>query len=269
MEGLYPALMGMLGDFWWPFCRVMAMLSVAPIIGEASVPLPLRVLLSLVLAVILIPAVHVAAPIDPMSMRGVLATLEQAVIGGLLGLAFHLSMAAILTLGFLVSSQMGLSMAVMNDPLNGSSSDVVSSMLSILCILAFFSIDGHLVLTGVVGASFQAWPVGGGWSALSLQTVVLNVAWVFSAALLLAVPVVFATLLVQLGFGFLNRVAPSLNLFSLGFSVITLFGLFVLAQVVQFVPEHYARMTQRVLEMLQGLMSHGMSQGMVQGALHG
>lgn len=265
MEGLYPSLLGLLGDFWWPFCRVMAMLSVAPIIGEASVPLTLRALLSLVLAVILIPSVHVAVPIDPMSMRGVLATLEQAVIGGLLGLAFHLSMAAILTLGFLVSSQMGLSMAVMNDPLNGSSSDVISSMLSILCILAFFSFDGHLVLIGVVGASFQAWPVGGGWSSISLQTVALNVAWVFSAALLLAVPVVFATLLVQLGFGFLNRVAPSLNLFSLGFSVITLFGLFVLAHVVHFVPEHYARMTQQVLEMLQGLMAQGMAQGRAHG----
>lgn len=257
MEGLYPLLLGMLGNFWWPFCRIMAMLVVAPVIGEASVPLTIKALLSMVLAIILIPSVQMAVPIDPMSLRGVVATIEQAVIGGLMGLAFHLSMSAILTLGFLVSSQMGLSMAVMNDPLNGTSSDVISSMLSILSILAFFSMDGHLVLIGVVGASFQAWPVGGGWSALGLQTVALNVAWVFSAALLLAMPVVFATLVVQVGFGFLNRVAPTLNLFSLGFSVITLFGLFVLSQVVRFVPDHYVRLTNRVLEMLQGLMATG------------
>lgn len=257
MEPLFPTLLSTLSALWWPFCRVMAMLSVAPVIGEASVPVTVKVLLSLVLAVVLMPTVQSVGPIDPMSLHGVVATIEQAVIGGLLGLAFHLSMAVIMVLGYLLSSQMGLSMAVMNDPLNGSSSDVISSLLSILSILAFFSMDGHLVLTGVVGASFQAWPVGGGLSALSLETVAYNVSWVFSAAMLLAIPVVFATLVVQLGFGFLTRVAPSLNLFALGFSVITLFGLLMLAQVVRFVPDHYVRLTGRVLDMLQSMMRGG------------
>lgn len=257
MEPLFPTLLSTLSALWWPFCRVMAMLSVAPVIGEASVPVTVKVLLSLVLAVVLMPTVQSVGPIDPMSLHGVVATIEQAVIGGLLGLAFHLSMAVIMVLGYLLSSQMGLSMAVMNDPLNGSSSDVISSLLSILSILAFFSMDGHLVLTGVVGASFQAWPVGGGLSALSLETVAYNVSWVFSAAMLLSIPVVFATLVVQLGFGFLTRVAPSLNLFALGFSVITLFGLLMLAQVVRFVPDHYVRLTGRVLDMLQSMMRGG------------
>ena len=257
MEPLFPTLLSTLSALWWPFCRVMAMLSVAPVIGEASVPVTVKVLLSLVLAVVLMPTVQSVGPIDPMSLHGVVATIEQAVIGGLLGLAFHLSMAVIMVLGYLLSSQMGLSMAVMNDPLNGSSSDVISSLLSILSILAFFSMDGQLVLTGVVGASFQAWPVGGGLSALSLETVAYNVSWVFSAAMLLAIPVVFATLVVQLGFGFLTRVAPSLNLFALGFSVITLFGLLMLAQVVRFVPDHYVRLTGRVLDMLQSMMRGG------------
>ena len=54
--------------------------------------------------------------------------------------------------------------------------------------------------------------------------------------------------------GFMNRVAPTLNLFSLGFSVVTLFGLFMLAQMLRFVPEHYVRMTGQVLEMLQRQM---------------
>jgi len=257
MEGLFPTMLATLTALWWPFCRVMAMLSAAPVIGEASVPVTVKVLLSLVLAVILMPTVHPVTAIDPMSAHGIVVAVEQAIIGGVLGLAFHLSMSAILVLGFLVSSQIGLSMAVMNDPLNGSSSDVISSLLSILSILAFFSMDGHLVLTGVVGASFQAWPVGGGLNYLALQTLVYNVAWVFSAALLLAIPVAFATLVVQVGFGFLTRVAPSLNLFSLGFSVITLFGVFMLSQVVTFVPAHYLRMTNRILEMLQGMMAGG------------
>ena len=251
MEPLFGKLPVLLSALWWPFCRALAMFSAAPILGENMVPVTVRVLLSLVLAIVMLPIAHAPAAIDPFSMHGVLATVQQALIGFVIGFAFHLTISVVMTLGYLVSSQMGLSMAVMNDPMNGTSSDVISTLLYILCIVVFFSIDGHLVLVGVLGESFRAWPVGQGFAIGALQGLALNVAWVFSAALLLAVPVIFSALVVQIGFGFLNRVAPSLNLFSLGFSLVTVFGLFMLARMLRFVPEHYIRMTGRVLQMLR------------------
>ena len=251
MESVLSQLLPLLTALWWPFVRMLALLSATPVLGEAMLPPPIRVLVALVLAVLMMPLAGAHAPIDPFSLQGVAATIEQAVIGGVIGLALHFSMSVISVLGFLASSQIGFSMAVMNDPINGASSDVVSSLLSILSILVFFSIDAHLLLAGVAGASFQAWPLGHGYAPLLLQTVVYNVAWVFAASMLLAIPIVFSTLVVQLGFGFLNRVAPSLNLFSLGFSVITLFGLVMMVQVVRFVPGHYISMTNKVLEMLR------------------
>jgi len=253
MEAVIQQLPSLLTSLWWPFCRVLAMFSAAPVVGENMVPISVRVLLSLAFAVVLMPVVT-PVEIEPLSLHALVATAEQALIGFCIGLAFHLTVAIVMVLGFIVSSQMGLSMAVMNDPMSGASSDVVSALLYILCIFVFFSIDGHLVLAGVVGASFQAWPVGGGVDLLTLQRVAYNVAWVFSAALLLAVPVIFSALVVQIGFGFLNRVAPALNLFALGFSVVTLFGLFMLAHLVRTVPEHYIRLTGRVLDMLRAGM---------------
>ncbi|MEF7615627.1 flagellar biosynthetic protein FliR [Aquincola sp. MAHUQ-54] len=250
MEPVFNQLLGLLGAFWWPFCRAMAVFSAAPVLGENMTPVTVRILLSLVLAVILMPTAQTAVAIDPFSLHGIVATMEQALIGFVIGLAFHLTMSTIMVLGFIVSSQMGLAMAVMNDPMNGTSSDVISTMLYMMCILVFFSIDGHLVVTGVLAASFKAFPVGAGIAALSLKTLPLAIAWVFSAALLLAVPVVFSTIVVQFGAGLLNRVAPSLNLFSLGFAVVTVFGLFMLTQVVRFVPEHYIRMTGQVLDLI-------------------
>jgi flagellar biosynthetic protein FliR len=251
VDGVFTSLLTELSVMWWPFCRTLAMLSAAPIVGDTVVPLPVRVLLSLTLAVILQPVAGPAVAIDPMSLAAIVATIEQAAIGGLMGLALHFSMAVMLVLGYLLSSQMGLSMAVMNDPLSGVSSDVVSNLLSISAILVFFSVDGHLVLVQVIGASFTQWPVGSGLRVPALQAVAFNVAWVFSAAVLLALPIIFATIVVQLGFGFLARVAPTLNLFALGFAVVTIFGLFMLSQLVRVVPEHYLRMTERVLQMLQ------------------
>jgi len=252
MESVLAQLLPFLTALWWPFCRILALLSAAPVIGDGMVPLPLRVLLSVVLAVVLLPVSQAGAvPIDPISLHGIVATVEQAAIGVVLGLAFHLVMSVVLVLGYLTASQMGLTMAVMNDPVNGSSSDVVSALLVVLSTLVFFAVDGHLVLIGVVGASFRAWPVGAGLANVTFQALALNTGWIFSAALLLAVPMIFSTMVVQIGFGLLNRVAPSLNLFSLGFSAVTVFGLFMLAQLVRFVPAHYVQMTNRVLEMLQ------------------
>jgi flagellar biosynthetic protein FliR len=252
-------LLPLIGALWWPFCRIMALLSTAPVIGEGMVPLPLRALLSVVLAFLMLPLTTHGAMPDAFSLHGVLAMFEQAIIGGAIGLAMQFSMAVISMLGFVVSSQVGFSMAQMNDPVNGMPSDVISSLLALVAILVFFAVDGHLVLAAVLGGSFRAWPVGAGYPPLLLHAVALNLGWVFSAAMLLALPIVFSTMVVQLGFGFLNRIAPTLNLFSLGFSLVTVFGVLMLTQVVRFLPDHYVALTNQVLDMLQQQMgkAHG------------
>ncbi|NVD69740.1 type III secretion protein [Duganella sp. BJB488] len=262
MEPILSQLLPLLTALWWPFCRILAMFIGAPVLGEAVTPVTVRILIALVLAILMLPLTTGAgaATIDPFSMGGIAASAEQALIGFVLGLAFHFAMSVISVLGFMVSSQMGFSMAVMNDPVNGQSSDVVSALLSVLSIIVFFAIDGHLVIANVIGQSFKAWPLGHGYQPLLLNAIAYNVAWIFSAAMLLAIPVVFSTLVVQLGFGLLNRVAPALNLFALGFSVITIFGLMMLAQVVRFIPDHYVRMTNMVLELIRQQM---------QAAVHG
>ena len=251
MEALRAQLNDLIIGLWWPFCRSMALFSAVPYLGDTPVPVVARVLLSLALAVILLPVAAPAAHIEPASLQAVAVTAQQLLIGAGIGFAFQLTTAAVTVAGFVLSAQLGLSMATMNDPINGVSSDAVSAMLTVLITLVFFSIDGHLVLTGVLGASFHAWPVGLAPSMDNLSVLAHCFTWIFSAALLLALPVIFSTLLVQMGFGLLNRINPMLNLQSLGFAAITLFGLFVLGYLLRFVPGHYVRLTDQVLDLLQ------------------
>ena len=260
MELAFKDLLPWLGAFWWPFCRTLALLSAAPMVGEATVPVTARVLLSLPLALVLMPISQATAVmVSPFSVHGIVMTAEQALIGFGIGMTLQLAMSALSTLGFLLASQLGLAMAMLNDPVNGSSSDVVTALVNVLCMLAFFGMDGHLLFVAILGKSFQAWPVGSGLSLLTLQNVAYNVAWVFSAALLMALPVVVAALVVQMGMGFLNRAAPALNLFSLGYALVTLLGLFMLGQILSSIPTHYLRMTERLLDLLAQTMraSHG------------
>jgi flagellar biosynthetic protein FliR len=257
-SGLYPPLLAWLQALWWPFVRVMALLTFAPVFAEGTVPMRVKVLLAGVLALALLPAMPPPAALELFSLRSIALSVEQVAVGAALGLALQFASAAVSVLGFILSSQTGLSMAMMNDPINGASSDALSALVGVLGILVFFAIDAHLLVVGVVSASFQAWPVGHAISGLHLQTVAYNVGWIFAAAFLLAAPVVFSALVVQIGFGFLARISPSLNLFSLGFSVVTLFGLAMLGYTLRFLPGHYLQMTQRTLDLIATMMrTHG------------
>ncbi|MDI9856448.1 flagellar biosynthetic protein FliR [Comamonas sp. 17RB] len=254
-QGLYPFLLYWLQILWWPFARIMALLAFAPIFGDPTVPVRVRVTIALTLAVVALPSVSSAViSVNAFSLTAVALTLEQIAIGAVLGLGLQFATTALSIFGFLSASQTSLAMAMLNDPVNGSSSDALSVLALLLGMLLFFVLDIHLLVAGIVSASFDAWPVGQSLSRLQLQTVAYNMGWVFAAAFLLATPIIFAAMLVQLGFGFMARISPSLNIFALGFSVVTLFGLAMLAFMLRHIPAHYLQMTRRALDMLTLMM---------------
>lgn len=254
MEAVLTQLLPLAGSVVWPFCRIAAAFAAAPILGEVMVPIRIRLLAALILALVVQPGMPAAPAIDPFSLQGVAAMFEQVLIGGLLGFMFHLVLSALQIFGTVASSQLGLSMAQINDPMNGQMADVLTSVMYVLFILLFFAVDGHLILTHVLARSFTVWPVGSfAFDLDALERLAFAVGWIFSAALALALPLMFATLVVQVGLGLLNRAAPALNLFALGFSVTTMFGLLLLTLLMPSLPDHYSRMIEHVLEVYDQL----------------
>ncbi|MBS6510954.1 MAG: flagellar biosynthetic protein FliR, partial [Clostridiales bacterium] len=121
--------------------------------------------------------------------------------------------------GQILSFNMGMSMAVMNDPSSGASTTVLAELINVYAILLFFAMDGHLLLVSVLYKGFTYWPIGNALHPQTLRTIALAFSWVLASASLLALPTTFIMLIVQGCFGLLNRIAPPLNLFSLGFPV--------------------------------------------------
>lgn len=256
--GLYPFLLAWLQALWWPFARVMAALAFAPIFGDANTPMRIRVGLALILTLVALPSVSGPTDVEPLSLTAVALTLEQIAIGAMMGLTLQIVAASLSVFGFLAASQTSLAMAMLNDPIHGASSDALTILAGMLGILLFFALDVHLLLAGVLSASFTAWPIGQAFDALALRGVALGMGWLFAAAFLLATPIIFGAMLVQLGFGFMTRVAPSINIFSLGFSLVTLFGLAILVFMLRHIPEFYRQLTLRSLDLLSQLMrGHG------------
>lgn len=72
----------------------------------------------------------------------------------------------------------------------------------------------------------------------------------------LALPTTFIMLIVQGCFGLLNRIAPPLNLFSLGFPINMLAGLVCFATLLYNLPDHYLHLANFVLQQLDALKGH-------------
>ncbi|MXD28414.1 flagellar biosynthetic protein FliR, partial [Escherichia coli] len=74
-------------------------------------------------------------------------------------------------------------------------------------------------LVRVLYQGFTHWAIVNALQPQAPRTIALAFSWVLASASLLALPTTFIMLIVQGCFGLLNRIAPPLNLFSLGFPI--------------------------------------------------
>lgn len=176
---------------------------------------------------------------DPLSLAGVLITIQQVLIGVLLGFIVSLVFSALIIGGQSVAQLMGLGFASMMDPQNGVSVPVVGQFYTVLATIVFLVLNGHLVLVDTLVGSFKSMPIGD-YSLLpeKLWQVVLWSKWMFIAALVIALPAITALLLVNIAFGVMTRASPQLNIFAVGFPITILLGFIaMLASMPYFVPK--------------------------------
>ena len=101
---------------------------------------------------------------------------------------------------------------------------------TVMLTLLFLSMNGHLVLVDMVVKSYDALPPGAAWlDAQHLKGIAFFGAYAFLAGLLLALPVGFLLLCLNLVVGMMSRAAPALNLFAVGLPASLAVGVIALA----------------------------------------
>ncbi len=219
------ALYDGLAAFMLVSVRFGAMMLAAPFYSAAAISIPVRVLLTVTLSIVMIGAVPVPQ-VDVLSLQGAIALGREVLIGVAIGFVMQLAFAAIAVAGEQISFATGLGFAAMVDPQTGMQSPVIAQFLSVVLVLVFLSLDGHHVLLRQLAASFTVLPLGG--TSLDPKmwlSILQSAALVFSAGFLVALPVVVALTLINLVVGMLTRLAPQMNIFSVGFPVTILVGL--------------------------------------------
>ncbi len=218
-----------LANFFWPFVRIGAALMAAPIFSVRQVPARYRVVLAVMITLLVQPLIPASPVVDVFGSEGIMITLQQIGIGAMMGFVVQLAFNALIFGGQAMAYSMGLGFAHMVDPTSGVQVPTVSQYWLVLAILAFLLGNGHLLLLGSIAQSFHALPVAvDGLTRAGLWGVVSWSSRLFAAGLLMALPVIMALLLINIGMGVVSRAAPQLNIFAIGFPITLLMGLLVM-----------------------------------------
>lgn len=206
--------------FIYPLTRILAFASTAPFLNSTGMPRRTRLLLGLALAVAITPSLPPMPAVVPTSGAGLLILIQQILIGVGMGFSMRIVFAGIELSGQLIGSQMGLGFATFYDPLNTSQTVVVANFSTMVATLLFLSFNGHLVYFATLAESFQIIPVSTSFlAAASFKALAISAHKVFLIGVVLSLPVITALLITNLALGVLNKAAPQLNLFAIGFPI--------------------------------------------------
>ncbi|MGE5470033.1 MAG: flagellar biosynthetic protein FliR [Bacteroidota bacterium] len=211
----------------FPLARILAFIAAAPVWSTAGIPRRTRLILGIGITVAIAPALPAMPEVAAGSLAGLWIMAQQVLIGIGMGFAAKIVFSAMDLAGEFISSQMGLGFATAYDPLNSSQTPVITEFMSLLTLLMFLSLNGHLLYLATLAQSFSAIPVSatplGAGSWLNLTELASRI---FSAGLLIALPVMIALMITNVALAVLTKAAPQLNIFALGFPL-TLTGGFI------------------------------------------
>ncbi len=251
--------------------RVSGIFLAAPFYSGPGIPPQMKVGLAFFLTVCVAPLPGDAGPAalallaTPLSLAVVV--LGELGIGFALGLAGAAAMGAIQTAGYLISQDIGLTIANVIDPITSVQTSIIGQLKVALALFIFLGLNFHHAVVRGIAASFRLIPLGafpgkllGAGAGQKLgEIAVVQGSGIFEAAVRLALPVTVTLLLVTIAMGFLARAVPEMNVFIIGFGLRILVGMWVivlsvpvLAEVFRSLFEKAAREGEATLRALAG-----------------
>jgi len=210
----------------WPFLRVLAVFTSAPIFSSKAFPLQARIGLALLIAVAAQPSLSGQPVISITSPEAFGAVAQQVGIGLAIGFTVRLVFSAVELAGEVVGFQMGLNFASFFNPSLNTQSSAVATFFGQMATFLFIVMNGHLMVLMAVIKSFEAFPVDQNFLESVRQLKLYSLGSdLFASALWIALPMLGMMMFVNLGLGIVSRVAPQMNIYAIGFPITLTVGL--------------------------------------------
>lgn len=239
-----------ISPIFWPFLRVLAVFTTAPVFSTRAIPLRAKIGLAFFVA-LASQASLPAMPVIGFNDVGTLAAVVQQVVVGLaIGFAVRVVFTAVELAGEVVGFQMGLNFAAFFDPSIGAQSSAVARFFRQMTSLLFLALNGHLMVMFATIRSFQSFPVDQNFLDTLAQMKIHNLgADLFASALWIALPMIGILMFANLALGIVSRVAPQMNVFAVGFPITLSVGLIGIAVTLPMLDQPFMILLERSIDM--------------------
>ena len=207
--------------------RLVGMLLVLPGIGTEGVSEAIRYPLALIIAAsVTFSGIRAEIPDD--IFQASFMVMTELTLGFVIGLVPSVLIGGLAVSGQVVSGAIGLGQANMIDQSLGGNFAILANIQIKLATIIFLLIDGHHVI--IRAACVMAHDVGLGMFRPNMTTVELLISRFstsFELALLVAAPVLVATLLTQFVLGIITKFVPTVNIFIISLPLSVIVGLYI------------------------------------------
>lgn len=210
--------------------RMAGLFAAIPIFGGQRVPLTVKAVAILSIALVLFPIVRDKIPQMPAdTISLVILIICEALVGFSLSLLSQVIFSAVEFCGQLAALQMGLSMASVLDPDAGQQAPVVATFQGLLAMLLFMTLGVHHIFIRAIVESYALIPVGA-WhmSGGLIHFLITAISGLFVLAVKLAAPVMVSLLASDVVLGIMARSFPRMNIFMISFPLKIGLGFLVL-----------------------------------------
>ena len=205
--------------------RVSGVAVALPIFSFEIAPVIFRAMFTLLISA----ALFVSMPAVPLPDDIVPALFMDFLNGVFLGLLVRLALAAVEVGGEIAGVQMGFGFQKTVNPLSREQSGPVTNLLFTMAGVLFFTSHSHHQVIRGMALSLKTMPLGGWVFKGDIEGLVLNNgASMMEAGFLISLPLIVVSVITQLCFGLLTRVAPQLNVWALGFAFMIGIGIWAL-----------------------------------------
>jgi flagellar biosynthetic protein FliR len=222
--------------FFLVLARLSPLFLLAPLFSSKMVPVRVRGVIAVGLAIGISPVVAVDAHLstDILSIGSLIA--KELLIGAGYSYALAATFAAVSVAGSFLDTTIGFSYGSLVDPVNGNQSAILSTAYSMIGLMVFIAIGGDAwVIKGIA----RTYDVVGLTEYPSLNHIVSGATdaftQIFTSALEVAGPVLIALILTDAAFGMVTRVVPTLNAFQVAVPAKVVLGLMLVGASMPFV----------------------------------
>lgn len=226
-----------------------------PGIGEAELPMTVRLGFVVCLTALVLPIVGSGVPAAPNDVASLAAMLMAEIITGLwLGWLARLILMALPMAGQMAAAAIGLTNVLQPDAMLGGSTSALSRMLSLAAPVFILASGLHaLPITAIVGSYDLVKPGAFLPVGDTVAVFVRAVSEAFALALRLAAPFLMAGVLYQLVVGLAARLVPQLQVYFAAMPGQILGGLALLGVIVIALTERWTETAGTMLASLPGL----------------